>query len=269
MRRQNWSDGRTSGDSERILVVLLSALTLVLVTSLIWAMVTRPKTAITVTAAAPAELSTLQRAGADFLLGRFAAIPTRRTGAITVSGETKLDIDLAVTSDGRDGAGTVVAGRVNGQVASVAHKVFMRGSKEFWAALGATNPPSGVWVLVPVEFTTDHMFLPSSVVQAKFTGPDVRSQGDTLTAGDSSADVNSELGLSRISLPGYEVSVSAVGKSPLVLPDGPDAAAPAPVLVRDGGAWRVNSETPPPPPPPADSDPDKPTGDKPTGDKPK
>ena len=90
MRRQNWSNGRTSGDSDRIAVVLLSALALVLITSLAWSLATRPQTEITVTAPIPSELSTLQRSGADFLIGRFSAIPTRRTGTITTSGDEQI-----------------------------------------------------------------------------------------------------------------------------------------------------------------------------------
>lgn len=248
MRGNSWGGRR---DRKTTLLVVSAVAIVALTAGLIVSLMTRPKTKIEVVAPPPEGMSLSQRAGVNSLLGVFSTTDTRRTGTLTVLG-APLSIDMYQSADNRTGRGTIVAGRVTGQAVVLDGRIFMRGVREFWTAIGAGSVTlDNAWIAVPPDFLDGKAFYPAATVVKLFSGPDAKLTGDTVVAGENKAVLNASSGISHLTIPGYDVEVATVPSAAfLPQPDDPDLSKPLPSLVKLGGAWQIAPPAAPPAPPP-------------------
>lgn len=234
----------------RLIVLGTAAITAVVFT--IWWTFVRPKPeAPPPPPAAAAEatvLSAVDVAGISTLLNQFATTPREVRGDIT-DGTLKVHVIASTTGDGQSGFGTINAANIDASTLLADGITYIKGSPTFWSAMGVqTNWPE--WVRINEGFLGDRIFLPSTTVVAALTPvEESRILGDDYTANQEASAKFGPVGLEKISLNGYSVSVLPANDAAVVGSAGPIYGAlgtPA-ELVRNGAVWVVN---PPPPPEP-------------------
>ncbi|TXH11028.1 MAG: hypothetical protein E6R04_03550 [Spirochaetes bacterium] len=199
-------------------------------------------------AAEAVALSAVDVAGISTLLGQFATTPHEVRGDIT-DGTLKVHVTGSVTGDGQSGFGTVNAANIDASTLLAEGITYIKGSPTFWSAMGVqTNWPE--WVRISEGFLGDRIYLSSHAIVAALTPiEESRILGDDYSAAHDASATFGPVGLEKISLNGYSVSVLPANDDAIVGQSGPMFGAlgvPA-ELVRNGSVWVVN---PPPPPEP-------------------
>ena len=193
----------------------------------------------------PAPLSAIQVAGVSSLLNQFTRTAREVRGTVT-DGALKANIVSSVTADGRWGFGTINAAGVDGSTLLADNVWYAKGSPTFWSALGVQTTFPG-WVRIRPGFLGDRVYMPAATVSAALAPVEQATiLGDDYTPSADNRAVFGPNGLEKITLPGYEVTVSSADSPGVYGTARPmfDALGPVATLERSGSVWGV---TPPAP----------------------